>query len=173
MTQEELYSIITLHGIWLKNKHSGKRAKLVDADLSGLDIANVDLSEGIFHNVNFSRADLRGSVMCSADFEYCEFTETKMEGLTLIRACLYSSTMENASCRYADMSSADLYSVVMSMVDCSKAKFFNARITRSTFYKVNFAEADLSMALFMDCHDGTNVVDCEMPLSTISKGGLL
>lgn len=38
---------------------------------------------------------------------------------------------------------------------------------------MNFTGADLSRALFMDCHDGINVVDCEMPLSTISKGGLL
>lgn len=122
MTQEELYNIINLHGIWLKNHYSGKRANLVDVDLSDLDIANVDLSEGIFRNVNFSRADLRGSVMCSSYFEYCEFTETKMDGLLLIRAGLYSLTMENASCRYADMSKADMGSVVMSMIDCSKAK---------------------------------------------------
>lgn len=28
----------------------------------------------------------------------------------------------------------------------------------------HFTGADVSMVLFMDCHDGANVVDCEMPL---------
>ena len=43
ITQEEVNEVVRLHGLWLEDSKTGKRANLNGRDLSGLDLSYANL----------------------------------------------------------------------------------------------------------------------------------
>ncbi len=67
------------------------QANVVDSDFSGINAFKGNFSHGIFENVNFSGADLRGADFSSAQLSRCDFTGAQLEGADFTHALIEDS----------------------------------------------------------------------------------
>ena len=74
MKQNELNKIILKHVLWLKDIHKGYRAYLKDADLSFLNLNDVNLSNADLRGVNLSYASLNNTNFYNADLRNADLT---------------------------------------------------------------------------------------------------
>ena len=66
MNQQELKNILALHSKWIKSEPGGKRANLLDRDLSGADLSGADLTDAVLSGANLSMANLSGAILTCA-----------------------------------------------------------------------------------------------------------
>ena len=92
MTKEQLAEIIRLHGEWLQDLPTGKRANLSGAylsraylvgadlrgaDLRGADLSRANLSRAYLVGANLSRANLSGAYLSCANLSGANFTDAE------------------------------------------------------------------------------------------------
>lgn len=98
----ELEQILLSHERYLANTKGGRRAVLPSSQLSGVKLANRNLSQ----------ADLSGSVFLGADISFAK----------LIRTNLYCCDLHNVDARYADFSHSDMRGVALNGSNLSRAR---------------------------------------------------
>lgn len=108
ITQKELNEILDLHKKWLNDEDGGKCA-----NLSGVDLSDVDLSGAILVGAKLSDANLLCAKLRSADLSGAILVGTKLRGADLSDADLTHANLQyadltHANLRYADLKTADL-----------------------------------------------------------------
>lgn len=113
-TQRQVDEMIKLHGLWLRGKEGGERAKIIGVDLSGLSLtgahlrraqmrdvklADVNISVVDFSDVEFLRVTIE-----HADARYSTFSDTIWKNCTL-----RDSVLDESSFYYAYFKSSELY----------------------------------------------------------------
>lgn len=136
MKRRELSKILRNHKHWLNEDCEGwenMRARLREADLSGIDLRGADLREADLRGANLSganlfKANLFGTNLCEANLSKAD----------LRGACLYGAKLFEADLCKADLSGADLCRAYFPLANLSGANLCGADL-----FKANLFEADL------------------------------
>lgn len=136
MKRRELSKILRNHKHWLNEDCEGwenMRARLREADLSGIDLRGADLREADLRGANLSganlfKANLFGTNLCEANLSKAD----------LRGACLYGAKLFEADLCKADLSGADLCRTYFPLANLSGANLCGADL-----FKANLFEADL------------------------------
>jgi uncharacterized protein YjbI with pentapeptide repeats len=104
-TPEQLASIISEHGIWLRGE-GGKRADLSGADLSGADLSGAYLSGAYLSGADLSGADLSGAYLSGADLSGADLSGADLSGADLSGADLSGAYLSGANLSGANLSGA-------------------------------------------------------------------
>ncbi len=115
-------------------------ASYAESDLSGVDMANVDLSEGIFTGFN-----LTGATFVDATLKNTYFT-----GADLTNASLRYATLTGASFTGADLTNASLMCATLTGASFTGADLTNADLTNATLTNANFENAVITGADFSE-----------------------
>lgn len=115
-------------------------AKLIQADLSGIDLSGTDLSQA-----NLIGADLRRS---------------DLSGANLSEACLVEANLRKADLSGANLSGANLNEATLEEANLSGANLSGANLSETCLIGANLTGADLSGADLSGAHlDGANLVN--------------
>ena len=171
MMQRELSKILRNHKHWLSEDckdWENMRARLREADLSGIDLRGVDLREADLRGANLSGANLFKANLFRADLRSANLSKAN-----LCAACLYMANLFEADLREADLSGADLCRACLPLTnlsgvnlcgadlfkaDLGEADLRGANLCTTNLYKVDLSGADLREA---DLH---NADLCEVDL---------
>lgn len=171
MKRRELSKILRNHKHWLSEDCKGwenMRARLREADLSGMDLRGVDL-----RNADLRGANLSGANLCKANLFRADLREANLSKANLCAACLYMANLFEADLREADLSGADLCRACLPLTnlsgvnlcgadlfkaDLGGADLRGANLCTTNLYKVDLSGADLREA---DLH---NADLCEVDL---------
>ena len=118
---------------------------LVGADLSGLDLENIN-----FCQTNLSGADLSGSYLYDADFQ-----GACLRNANLSRAGLIGANFHKADLSYADLSRAYLSQSDLSNANLLSACLEEADLESALLTSASFKQANLLKAALTDCFDIT------------------
>lgn len=139
MTQDELDKILEAHQKWLNREKDGVRADLHDADLSGVNLRNADLSCAYLSNTNLSYANLSGAdlyavYMGGANLSHANLSDTNLE----------CARLDCADLRYTNLSGANLVKVKLSRVELMGSNLSGAKGLLSVidYMKLNFERVD-------------------------------
>jgi len=133
-------------------------ADLARANLSGLDLIQVDLTRANLRGANLShakldQATLTGAAMQGADLRKANFTQATMTRVNVTGADLRKATLDQATLTDADLTSADLAGASLIEVQANRANFRSANLsdtsfTGATLTGAHFTGANLSGAEF-------------------------
>lgn len=175
MLKDDLENIIAAHKLWIKsNGKKGTPADLSGANLSGIDLSEVnlmlarlagvnfsganlllaDLSQADLSGANLSGADLSGADLLLADFSGADLSGADLSvadlsGANLSRANLQAASLPQTDLSGADFSEADLSRTDLSGADLSKADLSKVNFSQAYAAKANFTQANLSGANFL------------------------
>lgn len=171
MKRRELSKILRNHKHWLSEDCKGwenMRARLREADLSGIDLRGADLREADLRGANLSGANLFKANLFRADLRNANLSKANLRA-----ACLYMANLFEADLREADLSGADLCRACLPLTnlsgvnlcgadlfkaDLGGADLRGANLCTTNLYKVDLSGADLREA---DLH---NADLCEVDL---------
>jgi uncharacterized protein YjbI with pentapeptide repeats len=112
----------------LQNRPLNDENKLVDLDLSNLDLRGLDLSFTTIRNVKFNKSDLRGCSFCGRDRR---------------RRSEIKADFTKADCRGTDFTNADVREATYKDTKIEDAKFLNAWVSRNVLeFLVEHAQCD-------------------------------
>ena len=108
-----LLNVLSSHHEWLNGNGVGQRA-----DLTGLNLSNVSLS-----NKNLSHAD-----MTEADLSGADLRKVRLVGANMVRTVLRNANLRGADLRNADLSDADLREAILLDADLRGADLWRANL---------------------------------------------
>ncbi|MFP4308398.1 MAG: pentapeptide repeat-containing protein [Desulfococcaceae bacterium] len=162
ITKTALEAIVAEHRKWLiSDGREGVRAVLPNRDLSGLDLAEInlafaDLTECRFSGANLlladftqahlRRADLSGADLSGADLLLADFSDADLSGADLSVSDLSGATLSGAWLTGAALPQSDLSGTNLSGADLSGADLSGAQLSRANLSGANLAQARLSHA---------------------------
>jgi uncharacterized protein YjbI with pentapeptide repeats len=152
--------------------------QIVNQGIAGLTLTNKDLSVARFPSVNFSGGkmngsdfsasfltggDLRGASFSNANMRFVDFTDTQIDGATILDSKsrlvwqilnqnfgagrdLHGTNLSSVFLVNANFVSANLSNVVCSLSICEEANFGGADLSRGTFSSADFFGAILTNA---------------------------
>ena len=127
------------------------RAYLGDANLTGVNFSNANLSDANLGDANLSGADLSCADLSCADLSSTNLSGTNLSCANLSRADLNradlsSANLNHAKLSHANLSHADLSSTNLSHADLSNAILFGANLSEANLSSVSLNHADLCRA---------------------------
>lgn len=134
---EDLEAVLEAHAIWTLGKPGGCRADLSYADLSDLDLRDVQLGGAVLTGANFARTDMRGANISEAkangavfdhadttkmfaartDFSDASFVDTKMDRMYLKGAVLDEAIFKDVSMTSCDLREVKADAAIFERVD--------------------------------------------------------
>lgn len=173
--QDLIGKIAELHQRYLLRKPNGWRVHLKDCDLSGLDIRNLNFSEGQFVNCDFAGADMEDARFVDADLFSACFDRANLTRTNFTGADLRGAQFDGAELSAATLDGADLGLGVVfrhgkeSSMRQSISSFRNANL-RGT----NLADAKLAGASFEGAElSGVNMQGADLRDSNFSGAKLV
>ena len=160
MKRRELSKILRNHKHWLNEDCEGwenMRARLREADLSGIDLRGADLREADLRGANLSganlfKANLFGTNLCEADLckadlsgaDLCRayFPLANLSGANLCGADLFKANLFEADLRGANLCTTNLYKVDLSGADLREVDLYNADLCEVDLFDAKLFTAD-------------------------------
>lgn len=136
MTQEELNLVLESHRKWLRGEEGGRRAILLNTNLSGLSL----------HGADLTKADLRGANLFKTDLQFVNLEEADLSKANLSEAELFYGRLSNACLNKANLQNADLTYAFLFNADLSEADLCDARLSGIKGLSVNLSNANLQNA---------------------------
>ena len=173
MTPQEFVDTLRRHDWFTRGLTGGARARLVNQDLSGLRLPELNLREGALTGVDFTGCMLEGADLSNADLFGAVFDGSDCSGVNFAGADLKGARFRNANLAGADFRAADLRPGVwvggtsdgsiqaaltrsarafeaaaakLSEADLHNASELRAQLTRGSLARVDMHGADLSGA---------------------------
>lgn len=103
-------------------------ANLAGADLSGLSLAQADLTGALLRNANLQHTDLTQATLSGADL-----SGANLSGATMIQVTAHGTRLVGANLSGADLTQADLTGANLSRANLSGASFSQATLTGANF----------------------------------------
>ena len=143
-SEKELAKILAEHKLWVESRgKKGERANLGGADLSGVNLIGIDLSD----------AYLNGAKLIDADLKNTDLSRADLSDAALFRADLRSANLSDANLSDANLSRANLESVLL-----DRANLTGAYLGYTVLQFSSVVGANLKNALFgftsLDSIDG-------------------
>jgi uncharacterized protein YjbI with pentapeptide repeats len=167
LTQAQLDEVARRHAMFRESRSGGRRAVLAGYDLSGLCLADGDLSHSDCTGSSFLGADLRRSRFDSATLFACDFRHANLENASFMRADLRGCFFAEAMMAGANLFEADLRPGmqisrdksgefhVMKPQECggvaATTGFTGANLTNASLAGVVAVQTDFSEALMRGC----------------------
>lgn len=102
-TQEQVDTMIRLHGMWLGGEERYGQARFEYADLSDLDLSHADLSLAEFFNVTMHNANVSDSNLDYAFMSCIDATEATFSGSSFRHCGMYHSIFQGVDFSYAQL----------------------------------------------------------------------
>ena len=102
-TAEQLAEIIEKHRKWLENEEGGKRANLIDANLSGAYLSDANLSDANLIDANLSGANLIDANLSDANLSGAYLSDANLSDANLSDANLSDAKLSGASGNCAEI----------------------------------------------------------------------
>jgi uncharacterized protein YjbI with pentapeptide repeats len=99
VSQSELDDAIGLHGLWLENRKSGRRADFASCNLSGLDFGYGVMNQILLRNADFTDADLSGIGGNDVNFHHASLQYADLAGANLKSPVFCHAILNGANCR--------------------------------------------------------------------------
>lgn len=112
-----------------------------NCDLSGADLAEMNL-----FGANLVNANLRGANLNGANLGSANLTDADLTGATLRNAYLYQATLDSANLTQVDLSNAYLREAILSDVNLAQAKLQGVNLSRTNLAGLDLQGVDLSGA---------------------------
>jgi uncharacterized protein YjbI with pentapeptide repeats len=154
---------------------------LLGPGLAGSNFRNADLSDMNLVNLDFSGADFRGANLSGASLVLANLDSTNFDGANLVGTNLSWSYMQNASFKGANLSYSDLSGAYM-----TDTKFIGANLTHATMeqlnsHNTNFYGANLAFAQLVNNYSpienpnfiGANLTGANFNSTTIAGGSVI
>jgi uncharacterized protein YjbI with pentapeptide repeats len=137
---------------------------LTGADLSGLELQNVDFADAMLERANLAGADLSGADLSRCVLARADLSGAKLAGAKMTETCLGAARLGGASLAgaettqaafgQADLAGADLSGATLDGADFMEAKLAGADFSRAVLKETTFLENDLSGARFVEADVG-------------------
>ncbi|MEL7225715.1 MAG: pentapeptide repeat-containing protein, partial [Cyanobacteria bacterium J06576_12] len=160
--KKETYSIMPHY---IAERVFGRCRSFTQAQLSGVDFSELNLSGTTFIDTDFSGAnfynakltgtDMSQSNLSGADIRFATFTDANLRRVNLSEATLYHGLYRNTDFSSANFSGARLIQARIADSDFSNANFSNAFVYKSSFFSTRLNSANLSDATFSEDHLGS------------------
>jgi uncharacterized protein YjbI with pentapeptide repeats len=124
------------------------------ANLAGADLSGADLREAFFGKVNLTGANLSGANLRTAYLGEANLTDANFTKADLEDAFLPKSNLTGAKLNGADLTRAYIPDTNLSRADLSGAKLEAAKLEGANLSGANLSGADLSFASFSDAYLG-------------------
>ncbi|QLH06668.1 pentapeptide repeat-containing protein [Nitrosopumilus ureiphilus] len=126
---------------------------LANEDLSGKKIANTDLTQANLESVDFSRIIMSDSVLNGANMYYAnlsnaEITHTSMNGANLLFADVTNAILSDIDLRYSLVMGVNFSNLNMTNIDFSGSNMLKSNFRDSHMTNVDFSSVDLSQTDF-------------------------
>ncbi len=142
---EKLSEIIDAHEKWLETDgEKGKSANLCEADLSGFDLQNKDLTKVNFNGATLIRADLTNAYLNEATFIRANLTKANLTGTNL---SLANFTKANLT-RVFSEGDTQLIKTNLTNAKLTKVKLKEALFSRTILIGADLTDAILVEAIF-------------------------
>ena len=126
-----------------------------ELNLSGATFIGTDLSDTNFYNATLTGTDMSQSNLRGADISFATFKDANLREVNLSNATIHHGIYENINFSHANFSGVRLIRAdFSSKSDLSNANFSNAYVYSSTFLGARLDEANLSNATFSETHFG-------------------
>jgi uncharacterized protein YjbI with pentapeptide repeats len=112
-----------------------KLAELKDADIKGKDLSSCDLSGADLENANLDRCKFHKSV----------FSNTCLEGVSLVSCNISSCIFDNANLRKAVFRKTSLQNTNFSKTGLKKTEFINCKLHNCTFENADLGSAKIEL----------------------------
>ncbi len=129
ITPQEFVETLRRHDRFTRGLSGGVRARLVNQDLSGLRLPELNLRESALTGVDFSGSVLAGADLSNADLFGAVFDDSDSSGVKFAGADLKGARFRNANLSGADFRAADLRPGVL--LGGSRDSSIQAALTRS------------------------------------------
>jgi uncharacterized protein YjbI with pentapeptide repeats len=143
-----LRNILNRHAEWQKSSdreyNDSRKANLSRADLCGIDLRGLNLSDGDLHEAdislsnlrgaNLSNINLRGAYLRNSDLSGVDLTGAELRHANFHKATLVEACLKNASLYETDFTDANLKGV-----NFEGAQFHNAQLKNANFYGANLS----------------------------------
>ena len=131
------------------------KAKLRDADFSGLDLSGVSFAGAFLRGAKFAGAklcgaDLSGANLCGADLSGADLTGVRLDHADLQKAIVAGAVWKQASLTQAKLSGLDLTGADFSGVTGTRPDFTEAILATATFCGANLPQAVFRKAVLTD-----------------------
>jgi hypothetical protein len=138
-TQEELKEILEKHKLWLENKTKGEKAILIEADLSGADLREANLSRAYLGGADLREAILSGADLSGANLSEAILSRADLSGAYLNGAILSGANLSGADLREAILSGAYLNGAILSGANLSGADLREAILSGTDLNGANLS----------------------------------
>lgn len=108
LSQAQLNEVAQLHALFRQSRPGGLRAVLTGCDLSGLSLADGDMSHADFTGSSFYAANLSGCRFDCATLYACDFREANLKNASMVRADLRGCYFGGANLVGTNLFEADL-----------------------------------------------------------------
>jgi hypothetical protein len=135
------------------------RNPYIDPDLTGADLAELNLRGANLSRANLSGADLRGANLIDANVAGAD-----LSAANLSRADLNWAHLGGADLIEADLSNANLFEANLSDADLSGADLREANPSRANLIRANLSRADLR---------GANLIEAKLGWASLNRAELL
>ena len=131
------------------------KAKLRDADFSGLDLSGVSFAGAFLRGAKFAGAklcgaDLSGANLCGADLSGADLTGVRLDHADLQKAIVAGAVWKQASLTQAKLSGLDLTGADFSGATGTRPDFTEAILASATFCGANLPQAVFRKAVLTD-----------------------
>ena len=133
ITREGLNKILELHQKWWHGDPDGVCADLINVDLRGVNLSNVDLTLADLSYADLIGVDLRGVDLSYADLFCADLRYTDLRDVDLFGANLRLADLFCADLRGSDLSNADLKYADLRGTDLRGANLRGARLDNVKF----------------------------------------
>ena len=150
-TQDALDRVADSHRRNLKGQRDGRRAILVNCNLSKLDLSEVELSKAELIGCNFDRCKVHRAVFRGANLFGASFVGANSSGAGFENADLRGAIFEDADLTSATFTGADMRDGVIQgrEAEASGSRFTNARLDCTNLTNTKLKGADFAGAVIM------------------------
>ena len=154
MTPDDILQAIESHERWLKRKPGGLRADLSGLEVTGFQLARVNLQSARLSGVNFANTLLSGADLSYADLFCANLDDSDLTNAVLMRADLRGASIRGANLGGANLKEADMRGgAIINDLTGEKPTFIRADASSSTLDDADINNANLS---------GTNLSNSSM-----------
>lgn len=139
----DLEKILKKHKMWL---NGGERANLINANLSGVNLRGIDLSEADLNGVNLSNADLSYTNLRGANLSGADLNNANLRNADLRGADLWNVNLRNADLKYANLRGINLRNSNLKYANLSDTNLMDADLGDADLRNADLRDTDLRCA---------------------------
>lgn len=152
---DSLPEILENHRLWLNNdggkQFSGEKLSFDFLNLSGTNLREAILWNGVFHTTNLKDANLREALLQNAIMVYCDLVNADMHQLQMRGSLVQWSDLTDADISKASLETTKFVDCTLVGTNFTGANLTNAKFEGSDLTCADFTDANLKNAIFNGC----------------------